>query len=161
MKYTITAVVTAIAIFFIGFISAKLWYMQPVDNSIQFVWNDDEESIPRDGSAILIEFTDKNTVYIGPLENETDSAEYQFTVTEDSISITDFDRHVGTIKLEGQLKELINKDNLQIMKTINFVQRTYQEILNSYMLLKLRYKVVRFFKTLVNGYYHGYFEVSI
>ena len=47
------------------------------------------------------------------------------------------------------------------MKTINFVQRTYQEILNSYMMLKLRYKVVRFFKTLINGYYHGYFEVSI
>jgi hypothetical protein len=112
MKYTLTAVVTAIAIFFIGFISAKLWYMQPVDNSIQFVWNDDEESIPRDGSAILIEFTDENTVYIGPLENETDSAEYQFTVTDDSISITDFDRYVGTVKLEGQLKELINKDNL-------------------------------------------------
>lgn len=112
MKYTLTAVVTAIAIFFIGFISAKLWYMKLVDNSIQFVWNDDEESIPKDGSAILLEFTDENTVYIGPLENETDSSEYQFTVTEDSISITDFDRHVGTVKIEGKLKELINKDNL-------------------------------------------------
>ena len=68
MKYKIPAVLTAIAIFFIGFISAKLWYMEPVDNSIQFVWNDDEESIPPDHSLIMLEFTDENTVYIGPIE---------------------------------------------------------------------------------------------
>jgi hypothetical protein len=37
--------------------------------------------------------------------------EYQFVVTDDSISVTDFDREVGTVKLEGQLKELIDKDN--------------------------------------------------
>jgi hypothetical protein len=37
--------------------------------------------------------------------------EYQFVVTDDSISVTDFDRQVGTVKLEGQLKELIDKDN--------------------------------------------------
>ena len=37
--------------------------------------------------------------------------EYQFIVTDDSISVTDFDRQVGTVKLEGQLKELIDKDN--------------------------------------------------
>ncbi len=39
------------------------------------------------------------------------STEYQFTVTNDSISVTDFDREVGTVLIEGQLKELINKDN--------------------------------------------------
>ena len=38
----------------------------PEDNSIHFIWNDDEESIPPDGSLILIEFTDENDVYIGP-----------------------------------------------------------------------------------------------
>jgi hypothetical protein len=37
--------------------------------------------------------------------------EYQFVVTDDSISVTDFDRQIGTVKLEGQLKELIDKDN--------------------------------------------------
>lgn len=46
------------------------------------------------------------------------------------------------------------------MKTINFIQRTYQEIIVAYMLLKNRYKTVRFFKTLLNGYYYGYFEVA-
>ena len=47
------------------------------------------------------------------------------------------------------------------MKTINFINRTYQDILNAYLLLKSRYKTVRFFKTLLNGYYYGYFEVSM
>ena len=37
------------------------------DNEIKFVWNDDEESIPCDGENIKIEFTDENTVYIGPI----------------------------------------------------------------------------------------------
>lgn len=110
MKKTLITVIIGIVTFSFGFTVAK--FLQPIDNSIKFVWNDDEESIPKDGSPILLEFTDENTVYIGPLETETNSAEYQFTVTEDSISITDFDRYVGTVKLEGQLKELINKDNL-------------------------------------------------
>lgn len=34
-------------------------------NEIQFIWNDTNESIPKDGSLILIEKTDENTVYIG------------------------------------------------------------------------------------------------
>ena len=38
------------------------------DNSIQFVWNDVEESIPMDGSLITLEFTDENYVYIGPYD---------------------------------------------------------------------------------------------
>ena len=38
------------------------------NNEIQFIWNDDEESIPKDGSLIRIEMTDENTVYIGPIE---------------------------------------------------------------------------------------------
>jgi hypothetical protein len=82
---------------------------KPIPNKgIEFIWNDDEESIPPDGSAIRLEYTDEDTVYIGPLE---DSPEYQFTVTDDSISVKDFDRHVGTVKIEGQLRNLINKDN--------------------------------------------------
>lgn len=85
--------------------------MKKESNGITFVWNDDEESIPVDGSPILLEYTDEDTVYIGPLETETNSAEYQFTITDDSISVYDFDRYVGTVKIEGQLKQLIDKDN--------------------------------------------------
>ena len=89
----------------------QLAYYKEINNGITFVWNDDEESIPVDGTPIMLEFTDENTVYIGSLETETNSAEYQFTVTDDSISVQDFDRYVGTVKIEGQLKELINQDN--------------------------------------------------
>ncbi len=41
---------------------------RPENNNIQFIWNDDEESIPADGSLIKLEFTDENNVYIGPAE---------------------------------------------------------------------------------------------
>ena len=34
-----------------------------------FIWNDDIESLPTDGSPILIEFTSKDTIYIGPYEH--------------------------------------------------------------------------------------------
>lgn len=88
-----------------------LAYYKEINNGITFVWNDDEESIPVDGTPIMLEYTDKNTVYIGPLETETNSAEYQFTITDDSISVYDFDRHVGTVKIEGQLEQLLIKDN--------------------------------------------------
>ena len=42
---------------------------------------------------------------------KTDACEYQFVVTDDSISVKDFGRQVGTVKIEGQLKQLINEDN--------------------------------------------------
>ena len=41
---------------------------RPENNNIQFIWNDDEESIPVDGSLIRLEFTDENNVYIGSAE---------------------------------------------------------------------------------------------
>ncbi len=75
------------------------------------IWNDDEESIPMDHSAIMLEFTKNDTIYIGPMEDPSESPEYQFIVTDDSISVKDFNRHVGTVKIEGQLRNLINKDN--------------------------------------------------
>jgi hypothetical protein len=31
------------------------------------IWNDDEESIPMDHSAIMLEFTKNDTIYIGPM----------------------------------------------------------------------------------------------
>ena len=76
------------------------------------IWNDDHESIPMDNTPVLLEFSSKNsdTLYIGPLEENP--AEYQFIVTDDSITVRDFGRKVGSIKLEGQLKDLIEQDNL-------------------------------------------------
>ena len=41
---------------------------QVKDNSIHFVWNGDEKSIPKDGSLIVLEMTDEDTVYIGPYD---------------------------------------------------------------------------------------------
>jgi hypothetical protein len=38
------------------------------ETETEFVWNDDEESIPTDGSLVRIEFTEGNTIYIGPAE---------------------------------------------------------------------------------------------
>lgn len=46
------------------------------------------------------------------------------------------------------------------MKKIAYLQRTYDELIQAYLKLKQRYKIVRFFKSLINGYYYGYFEVS-
>ena len=87
----------------------QLAYYKEINNGITFVWNDDEESIPVDGTPIMLEYTDKNTVLIGPLDYQ--GPEYQFIVTDDSVSVSNFGKPVGTIKLEGQLKQLINQDN--------------------------------------------------
>jgi len=87
----------------------QLAYYKEINNGITFVWNDDEESIPVDGTPIILEYTDENTVYIGLIEYQ--SPEYQFIVTDDSVSVSNFGKPVGTIKLEGQLKQLIDQDN--------------------------------------------------
>ncbi len=75
-----------------------------------FVWNDDEESIPRDGATIRIEDTDGDTIYLGT-DPEHDDAQYQFTIEDDSVKVYDYARYVGKIKLDGKLLELIEKDN--------------------------------------------------
>ena len=75
-----------------------------------FVWNDDWESIPQDGATIRIEHTDGDTVYIGPSE-EHDPTQYQFFTIDDSVKVYDYSRYVGTIKLDGALKVLIDQDN--------------------------------------------------
>ena len=75
-----------------------------------FVWNDDWESIPQDGATIRIEHTDGDTVYIGPSE-EHDPTQYQFFTIDDSVKVYDYSRYVGTIKLDGALKTLIDQDN--------------------------------------------------
>ena len=57
----------------------------------------------------MLQYTIEDTIYLGPIEIET--SEYQFTITGDSMTVTDFGRHVGTVKVEGQLEQLLIKDN--------------------------------------------------
>jgi hypothetical protein len=42
---------------------------EPLENQPVFIWNDDHESIPVDGTQILLEFTSNDTIYIGPLDS--------------------------------------------------------------------------------------------
>ena len=82
----------------------------PDRTEYKFIWNDDEESIPQDGGLVKIEFSEDNIIYIGPSE-EYDPAQYQFFTTDDSLEVHDYSRYVGTIKLDGALKTLIDQDN--------------------------------------------------
>jgi hypothetical protein len=52
-------------------------------------------------------------VTIGVLRanNQHNPCEYQFTVTDNIVEITDYDRQVGIIELDGNLKQLIDMDN--------------------------------------------------
>lgn len=52
-----------------------------------------------------------NVMQYDAYSREQDPCEYQFTITDDSLSVYDYNRYVGTVKIEGQLKQLINKDN--------------------------------------------------
>ena len=63
--------------------------------------------------GVIVTLAISNSIYAqNELERATsDPCEYQFTVTDDSISVQDFDRYVGTVKIEGQLEKLINDDN--------------------------------------------------
>lgn len=47
----------------------NLYKEAPLPKEPTFIWNDDIESLPTDGSPILIEFTSKDTIYIGPYEH--------------------------------------------------------------------------------------------
>ena len=47
----------------------NLYKETPLPKEPTFIWNDDIESLPTDGSPILIEFTSKDTIYIGPYEH--------------------------------------------------------------------------------------------
>ena len=47
----------------------NLYKEVPLPKEPTFIWNDDIESLPTDGSPILIEFTSRDTIYIGPYEH--------------------------------------------------------------------------------------------
>lgn len=47
----------------------NLYKEAPLPKEPTFIWNDDIESLPTDGSPILIEFTSKDTIYIEPYEH--------------------------------------------------------------------------------------------
>jgi hypothetical protein len=48
---------------------------------------------------------------LGKQSQQPDPTEYQITVTDDSITVKDFGRTVGTVKLTGELQQLIYNDN--------------------------------------------------
>lgn len=50
-------------------------------------------------------------ITIMAIKPEPNPCEYQFIVTDDSVTVYDSNRIVGTIKLEGQLDSLITLDN--------------------------------------------------
>lgn len=85
---------------------------EPTESNPLIIWNDDHESIPVDGTPILLEYSSRNfdTIYIGSLESY-DKSQYQFTIIDNSIVVKDLDRYVGTVNLEGQLEQLLIKDN--------------------------------------------------
>jgi hypothetical protein len=48
---------------------------------------------------------------LGQRSVQVDPTEYQITVTDDSITVKDFGKTVGTVKLTGELQQLIYNDN--------------------------------------------------
>ena len=61
----------SVIILLLLFISIHFYFDTIETNELKdksyFIWNDDEESIPMDGTLIRIEFTDENNIYIGPI----------------------------------------------------------------------------------------------
>ena len=51
------------------------------------------------------------TILLMKPERPIHPCEYQMIVTDDSVTVYDVNRMVGTIKLEGQVDSLINLDN--------------------------------------------------
>ena len=111
MKKLIFILLVGLTCYLAGLCVGQLINLPLNSNQPVFIWNDDKESIPVDSTPIMLQYTSNDTIYLGVLETETNSPEYQFTITDDSISIHDFDRYVGTVKVEGQLKQLIDQDN--------------------------------------------------
>jgi hypothetical protein len=101
-------VIITIAMSTVMAMESEITRLENTEKQQVFVWNDDEESIPLMGAPVKLEFIQNDTIYIGPSDN---ASEYQFTVTDDSISVSDFGRPVGTVKIEGKLKQLIEQDN--------------------------------------------------
>ena len=80
---------------------------------INFIWNDDEESIPRDGSLIRLEFTDSTGVYIGPYL--AGNKQYIIELEDDIVRITDPETErlilVEKINSGSALTQAIIEDN--------------------------------------------------
>jgi hypothetical protein len=67
-KYQIFFLILTGAYFlFNGFIPRERGEVAPRSPKV-IIWNDDEESIPMDGSKVVIEFTQNDTIYIGSVE---------------------------------------------------------------------------------------------
>ena len=70
MKEPMTTVVALIGSFMLGCIMTIAFSSNPdtAPNQPVIVWNDDLESIPKDGSKIQLEMTENDTIYIGNIE---------------------------------------------------------------------------------------------
>lgn len=58
-----------------------------------FVWNDTDESIPREGSEVLIDFVEGNTVYLVPVDPHYNLEVYdnQFKVVDPETNVCIFE----------------------------------------------------------------------
>lgn len=52
----------------IGYSEGKKEQAQPKNAIPTIIWNDDEEAIPEDGTKVIIELTQNDTIYIGSAE---------------------------------------------------------------------------------------------
>lgn len=87
-------------------------YLKDYDKT-KFVWNDTDESIPRDGSLVKIEFTKDSIIYLQPyLDGGT---QYIVELTDRIITVTDpvKDRVVYTelYDSKNKLSNALIKDN--------------------------------------------------
>ena len=70
MKEPQTTIVALIGSFILGCIITIAFSSDPntAPNHPVIIWNDDVESIPKDGSKIQLEMTENDTIYIGNIE---------------------------------------------------------------------------------------------
>ena len=62
-------------------------------------------------TSIYLSFRSINTLESINARIDRDNVEYQFVVTDSTITVWDDNRFVGTVKLQGELDSLIVADN--------------------------------------------------
>lgn len=120
MKNTVKIAIGLIVIFsFIANVQLYRAYKiekDKLDSNIQtktkFVWNDTDESIPRDGSLITLEFGENGIIYIGPYNQ---SSNYIVEAFDKYIVVRDPDNNREIYREEynnkNSLSNAILKDN--------------------------------------------------
>lgn len=118
MKNTVKIAIGLIVIFsFIANIQLYRAYKiekDKLDSNIQtkFIWNDVDESIPREGSLITLEFKENGIIYIGPYN---ESSSYIVEAFDNYIIVRDPDNNREIYREEynnkNSLSNAILKDN--------------------------------------------------